>query len=94
MKNLTQVSVNHGLYSIYMDYNPCICHAWSIIKHGIYMDYLRTMEGLECFSNAFARCSKHLVGGWTFLYHLVQNRRSWEFLMVMNKAVFSLFLNY
>ena len=38
------------------------------------MDYTSTLEVLENFWMALSRCSKHPVGAWAILYHLVKVR--------------------
>ena len=58
------------------------------------MDYMNTLEDLEKFSNAFARKYEHPVGALAILYHLVQIRGFWEFLLVVNKTPCSLSVNY
>ena len=58
------------------------------------MDYMRTLETLEGFSNALGRCSKHPVGAWAIIYPLVQVRGSLELLNVAKKAPCSLSVYY
>ena len=54
------------------------------------MDYTSTLETVEGFSNAVARCSKHQVRAWVILYAFVKVRGSWELLKVVSKAPSSL----
>ena len=58
------------------------------------MDYMSTLEGLEGFSNALARCYEHPLVSLTIFYHFVWVRRFWELQMAVNKAPCSLLVNY
>ena len=54
------------------------------------MDYMSTLEGLEGFWIASARCSEHRVTDWVILYPLVKFIGSYKLLTVVNKAPSSL----
>ena len=57
------------------------------------MDYKSTLVTLERFWNVLSRFSQHRLSAWAILYPMVKVTISWEFLMVVNKAPSSLYVD-
>ena len=58
------------------------------------MEYTSTLETLEGFLSALARYYTHQVGAWAILYPLAKVSESHELLMVVNKALSSLLVDF